>query len=173
MQSCQDVMALLSTTGSVKSNAISNLPIAQMRWKHTREEYHVGHNTVSIISFREMSLVCRGTGSKNPRVWKWKKYLLLILKGVGTTKASAKDYFLLHEKKSPNSWSIVRMIANALWYVPDEDLNVPLVKEVIKQRSTRYHNKLEGHANVLIQPLLQPHNERRLKRNWPADLREG
>jgi hypothetical protein len=55
------------------------------------------------------------------------------------------------------------MIANAPWYVPNitllEGLNVPLVKEVIKQISTRYHNKI-GHVNVLIQPLLQPHNER-------------
>jgi hypothetical protein len=71
---------------------------------------------------------------------------------------------------------ILRMIANAPWYVPNitlhEDLNVQLVKEVIKQRSTKYHNKTEGHVNVLIQPLLQPHNQR-LKRNWPADLREG
>jgi hypothetical protein len=60
------------------------------------------------------------------------------------------------------------MIANAPWYVPNitvhEDLNVLLVKEVIKQRSTIYHNKIEGHGNVLIQPLLQPHNQRRLKR---------
>jgi hypothetical protein len=72
---------------------------------------------------------------------------------------------------------ILRMIANAPWYVPNvtlhEDLNVPLVKEVIKQRSTIYHNKIEGHVNELIQPLPQPHNQRRLKRNWPADLREG
>jgi hypothetical protein len=69
------------------------------------------------------------------------------------------------------------MIANAPWYVPNitlhEDLNVSLVKEVIKQRSTIYHNKIEGHVNVLIQPLLQPHNQRKLKRVWPADLREG
>jgi hypothetical protein len=69
------------------------------------------------------------------------------------------------------------MIASAPWYVPNitlhEDLNVPLVKEVIKQRSTGYHNKIEGHVNVVIQPLLEAHNERRLKRNWPADLREG
>jgi hypothetical protein len=69
------------------------------------------------------------------------------------------------------------MIANAPWYVPNttlhEDLNVPLVKEVIKQRSTTYHNKIEEHVNVLIQPLLEPHNERRLKRKWPAGLREG
>jgi hypothetical protein len=72
---------------------------------------------------------------------------------------------------------ILCMTAIAPWYVPNitlyEDLNVPLVKEVIKQRSTRYHNKIEGHVNVLIQPLLEPHNERRLNRNWPADLREG
>jgi hypothetical protein len=69
------------------------------------------------------------------------------------------------------------MIAKAPWYGPyvtlHEDFNVRLVKEVIKQRSTRYHNKLEGHVNVLIQPLLEPHNERRLKRNWPAEIREG
>jgi hypothetical protein len=74
---------------------------------------------------------------------------------------------------------ILRVIANAPWYeyVPNitlhENLDVSLVKEVIKQRSTTYHNKIEGHANVLIQPVLEPHNERRLKRNWPADLREG
>jgi hypothetical protein len=72
---------------------------------------------------------------------------------------------------------ILRMIANAPWYVPNitlrEDLSVTLVKEVIKQRSTRYHTKVEGHVCRLIQPLLEPHNERRLKRNWPADLREG
>jgi hypothetical protein len=69
------------------------------------------------------------------------------------------------------------MIVNAPWYVPSitlhENLNVPLVKEVIKQRSTIYHNKIEGNVNVLIQPLLEPHNERRLKRIWLADLREG
>jgi hypothetical protein len=72
---------------------------------------------------------------------------------------------------------ILRMIANAPRYVPNiklhEDLNVRLVKELIKQRSTRYHKKIEGHVNILIQPLLQPHIQRRLKRNWPADLREG
>jgi hypothetical protein len=72
---------------------------------------------------------------------------------------------------------ILRMIANVPCYVPNitlhEDLNVPLLKEVIKQRSTIYHNKIEGHVNVVIQPLLQPHNGRRLKRNLPADLREG
>jgi hypothetical protein len=37
---------------------------------------------------------------------------------------------------------------------------VPLVKEIIEQRSTRYHSKIEGHVNRLIQPLLEPHNEK-------------
>jgi hypothetical protein len=72
---------------------------------------------------------------------------------------------------------ILSMIANVPWHVPNitlhEYLNVPFVKEVIKQRCTRYHNEIEGHVNILIQPLLESHNERRLKRNWPADLREG
>ncbi|PNF30198.1 hypothetical protein B7P43_G08422 [Cryptotermes secundus] len=72
---------------------------------------------------------------------------------------------------------ILRMITNAPWYVSSitlhEDLKVPLVKEVIKEKSTRYLNKTEGDENVLMQPLLEPHNGRRLKRNWPADLREG
>jgi hypothetical protein len=29
------------------------------------------------------------------------------------------------------------------------------------------------HLSKHIQSLLQPHNQRRLKRNWPAELREG
>jgi hypothetical protein len=52
---------------------------------------------------------------------------------------------------------ILRMIANATCYVRNltlrEDLHVPLVKEVMKQRSTIYLNKIEGHVNVLILPL--------------------
>jgi hypothetical protein len=87
--------------------------------------------------------------------------------------ASKSNILIIQRSQS----KILRMIANAPWYVPNitlhEDLNVPLAKEVVKQRSTRYHNKIEGHVNVLIQPLLEQHNERRLKRNWPADLREG
>jgi hypothetical protein len=46
---------------------------------------------------------------------------------------------------------ILRTIANAPWYVLNitllEDLNVPLVQEVTKQRSTRYHSK-RGHSTV-------------------------
>jgi hypothetical protein len=75
-------------------------------------------------------------------------------------------------KKSQSK--ILRMTTNAPWYVPNialhEDLNVSLVKEVIEQSCTRYLSKIEGHVNMLIQPSLKPHNERRLKRKWPADL---
>jgi hypothetical protein len=69
------------------------------------------------------------------------------------------------------------MITNARWYVTNttlhEDLKMPLVKEVILEKSTRYFNKIAGHENILIQPLLESHNGRRLKRKWSADLREG
>jgi hypothetical protein len=69
------------------------------------------------------------------------------------------------------------MIANAPWYVSNitlhEDLKVPLVKAVIIEKNTRYHNKIEGQENILLHPLLEPQNGPRLKRNWPADLREG
>jgi hypothetical protein len=89
----------------------------------------------------------------------------------------AEFWGLLQQIQYFDNSKILRIIANAPWYAPSiilyEDLNVPLVKEVTKQGSTRYHNKIEGHVNVLIQPLLEPQNERRLKRNWPADLREG
>jgi hypothetical protein len=83
--------------------------------------------------------------------------------------ASKSNNFIIKKSSS----KILCTIANTPSYVLNttlhDDLNVPLVKEVIKQRS----NKREGHVNVLIQPLLEPHNQRRLKRNWPPDLREG
>jgi hypothetical protein len=57
---------------------------------------------------------------------------------------------------------ILRMITNAPWYVSNitlhEDLKVPLVEDVIIEKSTRYHNKIEGHENTLLQPLLEPQN---------------
>jgi hypothetical protein len=62
------------------------------------------------------------------------------------------------------------MITNTPWYVTNttlhEDLKVPLVKDVILEKSTRYYNKIAEHENILIQPLLEPLNGRRLKRKW-------
>lgn len=72
---------------------------------------------------------------------------------------------------------ILRMITDAPWYVSNqtlhEDLKIPYVKDVIQEQSTKHHDKLENHTNMLLHPLLEPHIERRLKRNWPADLKNG
>jgi hypothetical protein len=72
---------------------------------------------------------------------------------------------------------IIRMITNAPWYVSNatlhEDLLVPPIKEAIKGKSSRHFKKIEAHGNSLLQPLLEPRTGRRLKRKWPADLREG
>jgi hypothetical protein len=96
-------------------------------------------------------------------------YKIIIIKPIWTYGveiggcASKSNISIIQRSQS----KILRMIANAPWYVPNitlyEDLNVPLVKAVIKQRITIYHNKIEGHVNVPIQPLLHPHNQRRLK----------
>ncbi|PNF16706.1 hypothetical protein B7P43_G05338 [Cryptotermes secundus] len=69
---------------------------------------------------------------------------------------------------------ILRSITNAPGYVSNHtlhtDLKTPYVTEVIRENSTKYFNKLEKHSNPLLQPLLQPHQNRRLKRIWPSDL---
>jgi hypothetical protein len=54
-----------------------------------------------------------------------------------------------------------------------KDLKTPYVSETIRENSTKHYNKLENYSNSnpLLQPLLQPHENRRLQRNWPADLR--
>jgi hypothetical protein len=69
----------------------------------------------------------------------------------------------------------LRSITGAPWYVsnktPHEDLNIPFITDVIKQRANRYRSRLSGHGNQLIADLSKPHaNERRLKKWWPEDL---
>jgi hypothetical protein len=70
---------------------------------------------------------------------------------------------------------ILRSITNAPWYVSNltlhKDLKTPYVTETIRENSTKCYNKPENHSNPLLQPLLHPHDNRRLKRNWPAELR--
>ena len=60
---------------------------------------------------------------------------------------------------------ILRAIANAPWYVTNHtlhtDLNIPYVSDIIHQRTNKHHNKLEAHPNPLLEPLLQPVNNRR------------
>ena len=53
-------------------------------------------------------------------------------------------------------------------YAPHR-LQHPL-RDVIHERINKHHIKLEAHPNPLLEPLLQPVNNRRLKRCWPFDL---
>jgi hypothetical protein len=69
---------------------------------------------------------------------------------------------------------ILRSIANAPWYVSNHtlhtDFNIPYVSDVIHERINKHYIKLEAHPSPLLEPLLQPVNNRRLKRCWPFDL---
>lgn len=68
---------------------------------------------------------------------------------------------------------ILRAITDAPWYVTNQmlhnDLGIPFVQDVIRDRSIKHHNRLEHHPNTLLHPLLVNRNKR-LKRCWPADL---
>ena len=70
---------------------------------------------------------------------------------------------------------ILRTMADAPWYVSNStlhnDLGIPFIKEVVHERSSTHHNRLEIHPNALLQPLLQKYNTRRLKRRIPIDLK--
>jgi hypothetical protein len=66
---------------------------------------------------------------------------------------------------------ILRAIAITPLYVTNHnlhtDFNIPNESDVIHKRINKHHNNLEAHPNLLLQPLLQPINTRRLKRCWP------
>jgi hypothetical protein len=69
---------------------------------------------------------------------------------------------------------LLRSITAAPWYISNRtlhtDLKIPQVKEVIRQHSVAYVNKLKNHDNPLLRPLSLPPINRRLKRNLPQDL---
>lgn len=75
---------------------------------------------------------------------------------------------------------VLRTILNAPWYVSNltthNDLNIPTVKEVIKEKFLKFHSNLSSHPNPLAQSLsslTHPHDPpRRLRRQWPRDLLE-
>lgn len=70
---------------------------------------------------------------------------------------------------------ILRALTDAPWYVSNHtlhtDLKIPYVSQVIQENITKHHNKLEDHPNPLLQTLLQPYDNRRLRRRWPLDFR--
>jgi hypothetical protein len=70
---------------------------------------------------------------------------------------------------------ILRMKADAPWYVSNAtlhtDLGISSVQDAIKQKSNRHHTKTVTHQNPLIRELSAREDSRRLKRNWPIDLK--
>ncbi|PNF25701.1 hypothetical protein B7P43_G15612, partial [Cryptotermes secundus] len=72
---------------------------------------------------------------------------------------------------------ILRTITNAPWYVNNQtlhtDLNIPYIKDDIREKSTSHHKKQANYPNDILQPLVEPQHNRRLRRHWPADLKEN
>lgn len=70
----------------------------------------------------------------------------------------------------------LRLITGAPFYVNSHilhsDLHLPTASEVIRWNYRRFHGKLEGHNNSLIQDLSANHYPalRRLRRSWSRDL---
>jgi len=69
---------------------------------------------------------------------------------------------------------ILRSMADAPRYVSNSTLHkylgIPFIRDVLQERSTKHHDRLEIHPNALLQPLLEKENNRKLKRRLPIDL---
>jgi hypothetical protein len=69
---------------------------------------------------------------------------------------------------------VLRIFVNSPWFVPNwviqQDLQIPSVKEEIKNFSEKYHLGLSAHPNQLATDLLKSHCVKRLKRFNPSDL---
>jgi hypothetical protein len=70
---------------------------------------------------------------------------------------------------------VLRIITDALWYVPNavitRDLQVPTVRQAVRTYSVTYRQRLTDHPNRLASSLLQePRYTRRLKCYYPEDL---
>ena len=68
---------------------------------------------------------------------------------------------------------LLRTITNAPWYVTNHtlhtDLHIPYVHQVIHDTVNKHRSTLALHPNPLMEPLLQPVQNRRLKRRWTFD----
>jgi len=75
-----------------------------------------------------------------------------------------------------NQSKLHRTIANAPWYVTNHtlhtDLRIPYVRTVIHDRINKHRTSLPSHPNPLMEPLLQPAHNRRLKRRWSFDQKD-
>jgi hypothetical protein len=54
---------------------------------------------------------------------------------------------------------MLRSMTDAPWYVSNStlhnDLGIPYIKDVIQERSSKHHDRIEVHPNPLLQPLLE------------------
>jgi len=68
---------------------------------------------------------------------------------------------------------LLRTITNAPWYVSNQtthsDLHIQHVRTVFRERTATHHTTLDSHPNPLMEPLVHPPNNRRLKRRWTFD----
>ena len=68
---------------------------------------------------------------------------------------------------------MLRSITNAPWYVTNQslhqDLCIPLVRTIYRERTTAHHATLRAHTNPLMETVLKPPSNRRLKRKWTFD----
>jgi hypothetical protein len=46
---------------------------------------------------------------------------------------------------------------------------IPHVRTVFRERTATHHTTLDSHPNPLMEPLVHPPNNRRLKRRWTFD----
>jgi len=91
--------------------------------------------------------------------------------GIGLWGCASKANIVIMQRSQSK---ILRAIANAPCYVTyhtlHTDFNILYVSDVIHERINKHHIILEAHPNPLLEPILQPVNNRRLKRCWPFDL---
>jgi len=68
---------------------------------------------------------------------------------------------------------LLSSITNAPWYVSNRtlhsDLHIPHVHTVFRERTATHRTALDSHPNPLMEPLVHPPKNRRLKRSWTFD----
>jgi hypothetical protein len=66
---------------------------------------------------------------------------------------------------------LLRAMKNAPWYVSNDtlhnDLGIPIISDVSKERSNKHHNRLETHTNPLMQPLCRRTKLQTVKKTSP------
>jgi hypothetical protein len=77
---------------------------------------------------------------------------------------------IMHRFQSKTLTTITNVPLYVTNHTLHRDCNILYVSDVIHERINKNHNKLEAHPNPLLEPPLQPVNNRRLKRCWPLDL---